>query len=645
MLGVAAWALCGIIFHSNVNAVSGLELKHQALRSSQHRDAARSTRATAAQPQLVGDGPGRGLYQVNTVELPENATGKQCLTIRMDSFTHSMTVDSSAGPDANSLAWGCFNDSISDSGWASLEVTTTEDTSSPLQTRAYAAGMVEGLLTVDRTIQFVQNVEALMAKDTGGGAVKQVVDKAIRMSLVAWQELGGGAESVTEPKDDIARQAWALMLQLRGIRDGVNFAIEYRKTNSNAQAAMPQKISMYQLMLANMHAEIPAIVEMYGRSEQVNILTALLQTSVRNGKHASGPRRAVRKEPWPRWASHQPHGSAIVRRVGPVSEPDIVAGHVSFGEYGEMLRIMKTYTLHLGTPVNKVTLSSYPACISSTDDYIMTGNGFLAMSTLLWIPSEGELAQPPAKNDGLPSFLRSIMATRLAVAPRMWTKVYGFLAGIAGAKQWLLVDYAKLKDGQPLANDTVWMVESLARFQRGKDLTESLVTNGFVEAHGVPHFRDVRVVYGLPEEGPGAYEEHKQSALVDKGATISNLANARELLRESQPSRRNQLAITSRFDLDPDRPVPAGGIDAKVTNKCLVSKMGLQAKSGPAITEGGNVFSWLKEDGSEAFPGWAHAGLPSQFNFSWVNVLPGMIQSPIRPDMAECDPNDPSDEN
>lgn len=582
----------------------------------------------------VGDGVGRALYQINTVEMPTNRSVKHCLNVRMDRITHSINVDG-AVKDDNTVAYGCFDDTINSTGWASLEIVTTESQDVPLAVRSYCAGLVEGLLTAKRLVQFHGNVLDLMMMDIGTDkAAQKVVDQALRLTLIAWEEFTGG-DAMSEPVEELPKQAWAALMQLRGIRDGNNLLI--------AEDGV-EYLSAYQVMLTNMHAEIPALVELYARSEQAKLLTSLLQTGSKTRTNRSGSSSAgsgetqAQTRTWARWAAHMPKGAAIVRRTGALGTPeDLLAGHVTNGEYGEMLRIMKTYRLHFGTAVSDVTMSSYPGCVSSTDDYFVTGTGFVAMSTSLWLPSEGADSRPPLTSEGLPSFLRAIMATRLATQPRMWAKVYGYLTGIAGAKQWLIVDYSKFKSLQPLADDTLWMVESLPRVQRANDVTHVLREGGFFEAHGVPHFHDIRLIYGLPAEGPGAYEEFRQAALLDKGATIANLPTARQVLTEMKTSRNSQIPIAARKDLDPSQPIPAGSIDAKVTSRCLVLRLGLQARSSPPVTPGGGVFSWEDADGMPRFPGWPRRGMGAQWNHSWVSAVPGELKFPIVPAMSECE--------
>jgi len=335
--------------------------------------------------------------------------------------------------------------------------------------------------------------------------------------------------------------------------------------------------------------------------------------------------------------------------VGPDGTPeDMITGHVTHGNYGEMLRIMKNYQLSFNASVGKITMSSYPGCVSSTDDFLITDKGFVLMSTNLWLPKTGEFAWPSKTNEGLPCFLRSTIATRLAVHPRIWAKLYGFLTGIAGAKQWLIVDYSKFKGRQPIANDTVFLVEAMPRLLRLGDVSTTLRRNGFFEAHGTPHFRQIREIYGLPAKGEGSYQEHLRSALLDKVATIDSLVMARSMLAETTPARTlgatgiKQIPITSRNDLNTSRPVPEGGIDAKVTSRCLVKDLKLQAQSSPPHTIA-KTFEW-NAFGAE----WPRHGLPETWDFTWINAGRDGITSPVDDTQATCEhPNvgDSDDEN
>jgi hypothetical protein len=396
---------------------------------------------------------------------------------------------------------------------------------------------------------------------------------------------------------------------------------------------------MYEVMLMNMHNELPALIDVNSREEQSKVQDAMnsaqtssfLQTgsssrlrgSLRGSTSTHG--EIKRSIPWQRWASHMPRGSGVVRRIGPQGSPeDMIAAHVAHGNYGEMLRIMKTYKLDVGTSVGKTIMSSYPACISSTDDYIITDAGFVLMSANLWVPDTSIYSRPMQTNQGLPNFLRATIATRLAVQPREWIKTYSILTGLAGGKQWLIADYTKLKGTQPIPDETVFLAECMPMMTRMGDVSKQLNHNGYVTIYGMPHFRQIREVYGLSGDGPGVYKEHLGSALADRAFGISNAETARQILTEFNPLRKpfiteiSQIPISARNDLDlspPQTKIPEGGLDVKLATRCLVKAMGLQAKSGPPSDGKYPSFDW------SAFPsGWPHNGVPTTYNFDFYNV-------------------------
>lgn len=654
------------------------------------QSSSRESKPSSPLHEKVGDDTGRPLYNFRSVSLPDKAfleemgsTGPACLLLGMDSANNALDVSPMVYKQGievdggGNVAAACFQDAINTTGWNSLQVKTTTNEAVPLSVRAYGAGMVEGLLTYDQIRNFNRTVGLLLEKDvnsiekigggllrkrwggyprgarsymnsienSGGGAMA-AVERVLRMSLISWDELSGG-DAATEPKEDVPRQAWALLLQMRGIRDGYNMIATKRKTPT---------LSMFHLMVMNMHAELPAVVDLYGRSEQAKVFASLLQTSRHTRRvstkqqhsEADGSEdeealesdrlRNGRGVAWARWASHMPRGSAVVRKVGADGAPeDIISGHVTFGNYGEMLRFMKTYDLNFGASVGKITMSSYPACVSSTDDYFVTDKGLVVMSTNLWLPEKGQFARPPRTNEGLASFVRAVIATRLASQPRMWAKTYGYFTGVAGAKQWLIADYSKFKRRIPVTNGTVFLVESLPRLMRMGDVSMNLRTTGFFEAHGTPHFRQTREIFGFPGQGPGAYKERRGSALTDKAVRIQSLPMARLWLSDATPARTSigkgieQIPITTRHDFS-KRPIPEGGIDAKVTSRCLVKDLRLQAVSGPPTGGDEKPFQWA-ELGDE----WPHFGLPHRWNFSWVDAGERGITSPVNDALAVCE--------
>jgi len=581
------------------------------------------------------------LYTVNDISIPDEGTGNRCVSLRMDKTTHAFEVDTKP-QDESSVAWACFHDRMEETGWCGLEVSTTEAADVPLSVRAYGAGLLEGLLTQKRMYEFYENAASLYNKDTDGDpSLRASVDRALGMIRGAWTDFAEPQEPATEPTDPLEKQAWVALRQMRGIRDGYNLA---------ADRVGAKLLSTDDMFLMNMHAELPALVELYRRSLQTRVRVATAATRAGSLPTESLPSHPERKPPSvaapvladspvgprARWGARRPHGSAVARRLGPEQSPeDLLMGHVTVGDYGEMTRIFKHYTLHSGAHVGKIAMSSYPGCVGSTDDYIMNDKGFVAMSTSLFVPGEGEFSVPPKTISGLPSFVRSLIAIRIATSPLMWERIYGFFHGIAGGKQWLLADYSKMQVQQPLSANTVWLVESLPGLQRSRDVSETLRRDGFFEVHAEPLLPKIRQAFGLPileEEQFSAGSDN--SLLQEEAKSVQSIENARQLLGSAQTVPAGKTPISSRLDLDPQEPVPFGGIDAKVTSKCLVHKLGSQIHSGPPRMPGGDGFNWQAMQ--DSFPDWPREGLPETYKFGWVDALPGALENSVDESNAEC---------
>merc|ERR1719146_45093 len=79
--------------------------------------------------------------------------------------------------------------------------------------------------------------------------------------------------------------------------------------------------------------------------------------------------------------------------------------------------------------------------------------------------------------------------------------------------------------------------------------------------------------------------------------------------------------ISARFDLDPNEPIPNGGIDSKIVSNCMIKSLTAQITSGPSHMFL-NPFQWTDGGGKERFPGFAHVGQPDLWNFGWVQISP-----------------------
>jgi len=113
----------------------------------------------------------------------------------------------------------------------------------------------------------------------------------------------------------------------------------------------------------------------------------------------------------------------------------VLVSHSTWDDYSEMLRIFKHYEFELlgdnshieGFKKKDETFSSYPGCLSSTDDFYMLNSKLIVTETTLEILNE-ELYKKVAKVDSyIPDFMRIVSSNRLSKSGSDWVEWMSYL--------------------------------------------------------------------------------------------------------------------------------------------------------------------------------------------------------------------------
>ncbi|CAJ1359163.1 unnamed protein product [Effrenium voratum] len=348
------------------------------------------------------------------------------------------------------------------------------------------------------------------------------------------------------------------------------------------------------------------------------------------------------------------HCSALVR-LAP-SNGDLLVGHTTWSDYSKMTRVFKYYKFHLPLSFQAnelIGLSSYPGCVSSTDDFYMMDNGLTVMDTSLEVLNPKVYDRIPEDPDQprLPRFLHVMAVNRVAKTGTQWTSLLASQNLGTGNSQWVVVDYNRFLPGQPLRDNALRLLEQLPGLSHQADLSSELSARGYWGSFNRPFFQDIRRLSGheRAEAAWGAlysFEAAPRAQLMRRyGSSISDLSGMRSTMTRNDPSDATPgmpsgagHAIMARLDLDAMvNNIPNGGIDAKVTSACLMKTMRCQAVSGPSH---GTLppFRWSKEaiDGSrtELFQGWPHLGLPELWDFGFVEMGPQETDASTK--LSEC---------
>jgi len=467
---------------------------------------------------------------------------------------------------------------------------------------------------------------------------------------------GAGLLDGTAPADKWWRQARYALLQAWGILDAYNHQVD---------AVQGVAMSMVDLMVLNSDGETPELEMAYDLEESLlrqsekeesasqgtngsdhSNLQAFLQRRVaraERGQHVDRQRAAARREltmrqldeqAWRRIKEASGRCSALVRLTS--GNKDLMVGHATFSDYSEMTRIFKYYDLPLGDDVaQKMGFSSYPGVAGSTDDYYLLDSGLVITETTISMLTDEPYDRLENNEERVPDFMRIMLANRLAKTAPEWAELMKKSATGTYSSQWMIVDYKLFEPGSTLKNGTLVVLEQVPGLSHAEDMSQRLQTVGFWSSENRAWYEDIRDAMGATEAQElhgnvfSANQNPRARIFTATAPHVQTLADMRAEMRRNRWPHEAYVgaddtpdhAIAARGDLAEKNPNPNGGVDAKVTNRCLAKQLQCNAVSGPTAASQ-KPFRWTDPSGHDLFPDAPHEGLPNLWNFDWVRMAP-----------------------
>jgi len=345
------------------------------------------------------------------------------VTVKMDKASGSLRIVAGVSTKAEDVAWGYMKDELSEDGWIKLFLQTSASASVSNDVRMYAAGFIEGLLTATRISQFYSNFYQTMMKDERNAQALTSIKKVFEDEIEFVKKNTNFQPGVisTEPLDPYWKHMRYQFVQMWAMKDAYNFA---------AQAKGVRSLDLIDFMLINSHAELPELMQAYApaalqkRQTFQKKPTSFLHKANHDG--AASPGGLQRQgnasqeqvdQDWEQRLIKRGRCSALVR-LAPEGK-DLMVGHTTWGDYAKMTRIFKYYHFDLPgahTKAKTMGFSSYPGCISSTDDFYMLDSGLVIMDTSLEILNAdmyNRVAEFPA-NAHVPDFMHVMTSNRMA---------------------------------------------------------------------------------------------------------------------------------------------------------------------------------------------------------------------------------------
>jgi hypothetical protein len=330
---------------------------------------------------------------------------------------------------------------------------------------------------------------------------------------------------------------------------------------------------------------------------------------------------------------------------------DLFAGHTTWSQYAYMLRIYKSYVMNFRTAQasNQVQFSSYPATLTSIDDWYLTSaqlmvtettNGFFNGTRCVacvsrnidpdpFVPCAASL-KALIKPQSLLSWVRAGIANRIADGGEQWSQTFAQYNSGTYSNQWIIVDYKRFTPYKaPLTPGLLWIAEQMPGKVQMADKTHVLAL-GYWPSYNVPYFEDIFVASGFGqmvidsgvgwtwELAPRAKIFRRDHAQVQTMSHMLAIMRYNNYVNDPFGDGNPMHAISSRADLpfigghvNPHKENMFGGIDSKITSFQMMQSMTTLAQSGPTHDQQA-PFRWSQK------PQVPHPGQPEVFEFDYI---------------------------
>jgi len=580
------------------------------------------------------------------------------------------------------IATGTFVDAISSTGQSRLSITTLPNEGATDRDFFYAIGLAEGYLTAERIVQQLYNVVWSKPRQN------QYIYEFLSLQYNYMRE-----KSIAHWRDDAYWFQVSLSLaRLDGMMDGLKARQSSEASHHETTTSDPiiwhqfpvTYLALYELNSITELGEIAGSVaandqsintgrftdnskpidEDTGRDDISNIHSGLAPPD--EGGDLRIPEHMF---------AEMTKCSSLVKLVNSKnpSLADLIVSHNTWTSYGEMLRIFKTIdftngVVHPSFLNRKISMSSYPGYLSSTDDWVTLPDSQLLITETTNECLSRKRLRKYVQPHSVTTVIRSIVASVMAKTGSDWLSVFSKENSGTYNNQWILVNYgafddwkteARVHDADISPKDILWIIEQAPGLVVGQDMTDHLFETGFWASYNRPYYAVIANVSGYTAASKlhGEWYEHAkcprarifdavQSSALDVDSMRSimslnmwNVMNASYLHTHECP--KNQIA--GRYDIDPSLPVGTvdyvkcgpvmayGALDLKVMSSELMKTDSTIMQSSPLWNNTVPAFNW------SALPAEAqvtHWGQPEYWNFpafKWTGSVKGFDGGPLPP--------------
>lgn len=486
------------------------------------------------------------------------------------------------------VAYAAFKNSVNQTGWSMLILSTNGSFDDELQ--AHAAGMAEGYISADHIMMYFNATAAGYC----------AADSAFCTTLQNYIDTNDKwiQDNLKSNKND---PYWKHV-------NLVNKQIEGMVSGYEASKMMPA-MSLFDFKLLNLFGDLEDLEQALKKKNLKKVL-------------GSGS------------------CSALIKLFP--NNAELAISHVTWNDFNAMLRIYKRYNMSLHShpeqesgviPGHLQSFSSYPGVVYSGDDFYILSSGLVTQETTIG-NSNNDLWKHVVPQTVF-EFVRTVVANRLAPTGGRWAELFERHNSGTYNNQWMILNYNLFTPGKPLQPDTLWILEQLPGTVHMADMTMFLVDHGYWPSFNVPYFPYIYNISGVTaaKEKYGSwfdYDLNPRSQIFKRDhEKVVDMQTLVKLMRYNDfkndpiakcnctPPYSGENAISARSDLNPANgtyPFGAlghrrhGGTDCKATNSRMAQTFSQFIVAGPTFDQQ-PPFKWSDTEWKKPL------GLPDEFKF------------------------------
>eukprot|EP01083_Nonionella_stella_P025855 71187_1 len=519
-------------------------------------------------------------------------------TVYYNQNVYQISANQIACHDANAIACGYFNNSLNETGWNILEIKTTKQNNDLTDyDRMYAAGMLEGWLTPFEIYYQWTNIW-----NEKRATYEPYLDQLKNWTTIQRQwtiEQISVHNSPEDPEYEYWQYMNLIWAQFDGVQKGYNTAVYEDDIN------LPT-LDSFVFWFLNSIEEFHDLLHVFDPNKfNVN------WTNLTDDEYM-------------RYTLETGSCSGLVK-VTPTYD-DIYFAHSTWTDYYKMNRIYKYYKfdLELNTATSHLSMASYPAVLSSIDDWYLLDSGLAVMETTNHIFNDSLWSYVSPQS--LFTWQRTIIANALSKSGKEWVEMFSMYNSGTYNNQWIVLNHNLFTPKQPLQDGLLWVLEQIPGHCSYRDETQ-ILERGYWASYNVAALPDIYIESGTAQQAQihgaaASYDLAPRARIFRRDANNANNFTTIEKLMRYNDYQHDKIqngdpcwAIMCRHDLDLNhtRAIPNGGTDTKAANLYMLQNMFAMVQSGPTHDDV-PVFKWSQ------FSNISHLRLPAAYDFQWTTV-------------------------